>query len=52
MILTAILPECIVIMVIRGFELDIHQENCGKGRCNEYNLHERVVRRDECGEQV
>lgn len=46
------LPERIVIMIVRGFELHVHQENRGEGRGDEHNLHERVVRGDERGYQI
>lgn len=39
-------------MIVRSFEFHVHQEDRGEGRGNEYDLHERVVRRDECCEQV
>lgn len=50
--MTRLLPERIVIMIVRGFELDVHQEDRGEGRDDEYDLHECVIRRNECGEQV
>lgn len=41
-----------MIMIVRGFKLDVHQEDRGEGRDDENDFHECVVRRYECGEQV
>lgn len=46
------LPERVMIMIVRGFKLDVHQEDRGEGRDDENDFHECVVRRYECGEQV
>ncbi len=45
-------PECVVITVVRGAEFVVHEENGEDGRTDEEELHARVVKRDEVGEQI
>lgn len=45
-------PECIMVVIIRGLELDIHEVKRSVRRDYEDQLHERIVRRYVCRDQV
>jgi hypothetical protein len=45
-------PECVMVVVICGLKLHVHQVYGAERRAQEEDLHCRVVHRDEAGEQV
>jgi len=45
-------PESIVVAVVGGFKLDVHQIHGGGRRRDKEYLHDRVVQRDKVGEEV
>ncbi len=46
------IPESVVVPVVGGLELDIHQVDGGGGRADEEDLHSGVVDGDEVGKKV
>lgn len=44
--------EWVVIVVVCGAELQVHQIQCAQGRDDEDEFHEGVVNADEGGEQI
>ena len=46
------LPKGVMVGVIRGLKLQVHQVDSAKGRTKEENLHRSVIQRNEVGEQV
>ena len=47
-----LLPESIVVVVVSGFKLHVHQVDCSDGGGEEEDFHGGVVQGDEVGEQV
>ena len=47
-----ILPKGVMVAVVGGLELDIHEVHGGGRRRDEKDLHDRVVQRDKVGEEV
>ena len=45
-------PEGIMIVIIGGLELEVHEVAGADGGCKKEDLHGCVVHRDEAGEQV
>jgi len=45
-------PKRVVVAVVGGLELDIHQVDGGGGRAHEEDLHTRVVQGDKVGEKI
>ena len=45
-------PEGVVVVVVGGFELHVHEIDCPDGGGEEEHFHGRVVQGDEVGEQV
>ena len=43
------LPKGVMVGVIRGLKLQVHQVDSAKGRTKEENLHRGVIQRNEVG---